>query len=69
MSSCLNASLSETKLCGADLAAVDVNTLDSLHITTPDDREQLLSAIYNELHPPTTITQRLDSLLGALFTV
>lgn len=67
VSSRLNASLSETQLCGADLAAVDVNTLDTLHITTPEEREQLLSAIYNELHPPTTITQRLDSLLGTLF--
>lgn len=57
-------SLSEAKLCGADIASVDVNTLDILHITTPDDREQLLSAIYNELHPPNTLTQRLDSLLG-----
>lgn len=46
---------------------MDVNTLDVLHITTLEDREQLLSAIYNELHPPTTITQRIDSLLGTLY--
>ncbi|KAK2922048.1 hypothetical protein Q8A73_001533 [Channa argus] len=54
----------ETKLCGADIASVDQNTLDILHITTLEDREHLLSAIYNELHPPNSITQRLDSLLG-----
>ncbi|GAA6213988.1 uncharacterized protein LOC116051362 [Lates japonicus] len=56
----------EAKLCGADIASVDVNTLDILHITALEDREQLLSAIYNELHPPSTITQRLDSLLESL---
>ncbi|KAM7408997.1 hypothetical protein PAMA_002627 [Pampus argenteus] len=56
----------EAKLCGADLASVDVNTLDILHITTLEDKEQLLSAIYSELHPPSTITQRLDSLLESV---
>ncbi|KAG7999993.1 hypothetical protein GBF38_002109 [Nibea albiflora] len=56
----------EAKLCGADIASMDANTLDVLHITTLEDREQLLSAIYNELHPPTTITQRIDSLLESL---
>ncbi|KAG7230029.1 hypothetical protein INR49_009749 [Caranx melampygus] len=56
----------EAKLCGGDIASVDVNTLDILHITTLEDREQLLSAIYNELHPPSTITQRIDSLLDSL---
>ncbi|XP_030011896.1 uncharacterized protein LOC115434220 isoform X2 [Sphaeramia orbicularis] len=56
----------EAKLRGEDIAAVDVNTLDTLHITTLEDREQLLSAIYNELHPASTITQRLDTLLESL---
>lgn len=46
------------------MASIDVNTLDVLHIATLEEREQLLSAIYNELHPPSTHTQRLDSLLG-----
>ncbi|TNN74328.1 hypothetical protein EYF80_015411 [Liparis tanakae] len=55
----------EVKLCGADIASVDVNTLDILHIATLEEREQLLSAIYKELHPSSTITQRLDSLLGS----
>ncbi|XP_069395222.1 coiled-coil domain-containing protein 18 [Paralichthys olivaceus] len=55
--------IKDAKLCGTDIASVDVNTLDVLHISTLEDREQLLSAIYNELHPPSTITQRLDSLL------
>ena len=62
----INVSLAEAKLCGAHLASVDVNTLDILHITTLEEREQLLSAIYNKLHPPNAITQRLDSLLGTL---
>ncbi|XP_015799481.3 uncharacterized protein [Nothobranchius furzeri] len=54
----------EAQLCGADLASVDSTTLDILHIITLEDREQLLSAIYNELHPPSTMTRTLDSMLG-----
>lgn len=64
----VNVSLSEAKLCGEDIASVDMNTLDVLHIASLEDREQLLSAIYNELHPPTTVSQRLDSLLGTLLS-
>ncbi|KAL7383206.1 hypothetical protein ABVT39_006495 [Epinephelus coioides] len=56
----------EAKLHGADIASVDVNTLDILHIATLEERELLLSAIYNELHPPSAITQRIDSLLESL---
>lgn len=56
--------VAEANLCGADMASVDVNTLDTLHISTVEDREKLLSAIYNELHPPSTVTRRIDSLLG-----
>ncbi|XP_043992475.1 uncharacterized protein LOC122842557 [Gambusia affinis] len=52
----------EAKLCGSDIASVDANTLDILHISSLEDKEQLLSAIYNALHPPSTITQTLDSL-------
>ncbi|XP_076748102.1 uncharacterized protein LOC101470155 [Maylandia zebra] len=58
--------IKEANLCGADMASVDVNTLDTLHISTVEDREKLLSAIYNELHPPSTVTQRIDSLLESL---
>ncbi|XP_047459340.1 uncharacterized protein LOC125018929 [Mugil cephalus] len=54
----------ESRLCGANMASVDENTLDILHISTLEDREQLLSAIYNELHPPSIVTQRLNPLLG-----
>ncbi|XP_037548044.1 uncharacterized protein LOC119424593 [Nematolebias whitei] len=53
----------EAKLCGGDVASVDADVLDVLHVVTMEDREQLLAAIYNELHPPSTVTQRLDSLL------
>lgn len=56
--------LSEAKLRGADIASVDMDLLGTLQITTLDERERLLSAIYDELHPPTAVTQRLDSLLG-----
>ncbi|XP_031730454.1 uncharacterized protein LOC116398358 [Anarrhichthys ocellatus] len=56
----------DVKLCGADIASVDVNTLDILHIATLEEREQLLSAIYKELHPSSPITQRLDALLESL---
>ncbi|KAM4730364.1 uncharacterized protein FYW61_010626 isoform 2-T3 [Anableps anableps] len=58
--------IKEAKLCGSDLASVDANTLDILHISSLEDRERLLSAIYNALHPPSTITQTLDSLLESL---
>nr|XP_043902487.1 restin homolog isoform X1 [Solea senegalensis] len=55
--------IKEAKLCGVDMASVDVNTLDILQVATLEDREQLLSAIYNELHPPSAMVLRLDSLL------
>ncbi|XP_034538164.1 uncharacterized protein LOC117811799 [Notolabrus celidotus] len=58
--------IKEAKLCGADVASVDLDTLDVLHINTLQERELLLSAIYNELHPPNTVSQRLDSLLESL---
>ncbi|XP_017292157.1 uncharacterized protein LOC108248131 isoform X2 [Kryptolebias marmoratus] len=53
----------EAKLCGGDIASVDANILDVLHVVTVEDREQLLSTIYNELHPPSSVAQTLDSLL------
>lgn len=56
--------LPEAKLCGADIASVSLDLLYTLHISTMEDRERLLSAIYTELHPPTRLTQRLDALLG-----
>ena len=56
--------LPEAKLCGADIASVSLDLLQTLHVSTVEDRERLLSAIYNELHPPTRLTQRLDALLG-----
>ncbi|CAL8257999.1 unnamed protein product [Lota lota] len=53
----------EGQLCGADIASVDTSTLEKLHVSTPEDRELLLSNIYKELHPPSSLTQRLDSLI------
>ncbi|XP_061646468.1 uncharacterized protein LOC133485982 [Phyllopteryx taeniolatus] len=46
--------IQEANLCGADIVSIDVRILDTLHINTLKDKEQLLSAIYNELHPPST---------------
>ncbi|XP_054654471.1 uncharacterized protein LOC129193815 isoform X2 [Dunckerocampus dactyliophorus] len=46
--------IQEAHLCGADIASIDVNILDVLRIDTLEDKEKLLSAIYNELHPPST---------------
>ncbi|XP_059929160.1 uncharacterized protein LOC132473175 [Gadus macrocephalus] len=53
----------EGHLCGADIASVDASTLEMLHLSTPEDRELLLSNIYRELHPPNSLTRRLDSLI------
>ena len=59
-------SVTENALCGADVASVDVNTLEVLHISSLEEKEQLLSAIYREIHPPSSTSQELDSLLGTL---
>lgn len=56
--------LPEAKLCGADITLVSLDLIHTLHISSVEDREKLLSAIYTELHPPTRLTQRLDALLG-----
>ncbi|XP_064799672.1 uncharacterized protein LOC135518426 [Oncorhynchus masou masou] len=56
----------EAELCGADIASIEHTTLDVLHISSLQEREQLLSAIYRELHPPSTTSQRLDLLLETL---
>ncbi|XP_052333411.1 uncharacterized protein LOC118379281 [Oncorhynchus keta] len=53
----------EAELCGADIASIDLTTLDVLHISSLQEREQLLSAVYRELHPPSMTSQRLDLLL------
>ncbi|XP_077468965.1 uncharacterized protein LOC144084423 isoform X3 [Stigmatopora argus] len=44
--------IQEANLCGADIASINVTILDTLHINALKDKEQLLSAVYNELHPP-----------------
>ncbi|KAM3606488.1 uncharacterized protein V6R79_017272 [Siganus canaliculatus] len=48
----------EAKLSGAEIAAVDLKILDILHISTMEDREHLLSAIFNELLPPNPARQK-----------
>lgn len=51
-------------LSGSHIASIDLNTLELLQVSNLDDREKLLSAIYEELHPPKTTSQKVDSLLG-----
>ncbi|KAG5266891.1 hypothetical protein AALO_G00237450 [Alosa alosa] len=52
-------------LSGSQIASIDLSTLELLQVSNLDDRERLLSAIYEELHPPNTASQRVDSLLAA----
>ncbi|XP_073776257.1 uncharacterized protein isoform X2 [Danio rerio] len=53
----------EAEFSGSHIASIDLKTLEILQVSNLEDRERLLSAIYHELHPPNSTTQRLDSLL------
>ncbi|KAL1262738.1 hypothetical protein QQF64_005477 [Cirrhinus molitorella] len=53
----------EAEFSGSHIASIDLNTLEILQVSNLEERERLLSAIYHELHPPNSTTQRLDSLL------
>ncbi|XP_016147985.1 uncharacterized protein [Sinocyclocheilus grahami] len=53
----------EAEFSGSHIASIDLNTLEILQVSSLEERERLLSAIYHELHPPNSTTQRLDSLL------
>ncbi|XP_050982112.1 uncharacterized protein LOC127175216 [Labeo rohita] len=53
----------EAEFSGSHIASIDLNTLEILQVSNLEEREKLLSAIYHELHPPNSTTQRLDSLL------
>ncbi|KAI4884699.1 hypothetical protein NFI96_014123 [Prochilodus magdalenae] len=55
--------IKEAELSGSHIACIDLNTLDVLQVSGVEEREKLLSAIYKELHPPNTTTQKLDSIL------
>ncbi|XP_031435252.1 uncharacterized protein LOC116223289 [Clupea harengus] len=55
-------------LCGSHLASIDLSTLELLQVSDLEDRERLLSAIYEALHPPNTTSQRVDSLLATFGT-
>lgn len=58
--------LTEAEFSGSHIASIDLNTLEILQVSNLEEREKLLSAIYHELHPPNSTTQRLDSLLGTV---
>ncbi|TRY65432.1 hypothetical protein DNTS_021901 [Danionella cerebrum] len=53
----------EAEFTGSHIASIDLKTLELLQVSTLEEKERLLSAIYHELHPPNSITQRLDSVL------
>ncbi|XP_043111830.1 uncharacterized protein LOC122356823 [Puntigrus tetrazona] len=53
----------EAEFSGSHIASIDLNTLEILQVSDLEEKERLLSAIYLELHPPNSTTQRLDSLL------
>ncbi|XP_048862427.1 uncharacterized protein LOC125738020 [Brienomyrus brachyistius] len=50
-------------LQGSDITGIDQDLLDLIQVSTLEDRERLLSAVYHELHPSDAITQTVDSLL------
>lgn len=54
----------EAQLCGEDMASINMNILETLQITTMEDREHLLSAVYNELDRPRNITQKTNNVFG-----
>ncbi|XP_055018936.1 uncharacterized protein LOC110156877 [Boleophthalmus pectinirostris] len=56
----------EAQLCGEDLASINMNILESLQITTMEDREHLLSAIFNELDNPSNISQKINNAFDPL---
>ncbi|KAJ1156648.1 hypothetical protein NDU88_009366, partial [Pleurodeles waltl] len=53
-------------LQGFHIAEMDMNTLDILQVTETRERECLLSAIYQDLHPTDTVSQSLDKLLTSI---
>ncbi|XP_066552870.1 uncharacterized protein LOC136718960 [Amia ocellicauda] len=55
-----------SNLLGSHIASIDLDTLDLLHVSSLEDRECLLSAIYCELHPQDATTESLDTLLGTI---
>ncbi|RXM35141.1 hypothetical protein EOD39_4314 [Acipenser ruthenus] len=55
-----------TNLQGPQIATIDLDTLDLLQLTSVEERENFLSAVYRELHPQDTTTQILDTLLETI---
>ncbi|XP_028845616.1 uncharacterized protein LOC114796001 [Denticeps clupeoides] len=58
----------DADLCGSHFTSINLNTLDLLQLSSVEERERLLSAIYQELHPPDSLSQRVDCLLEAFGT-
>ncbi|XP_041108856.1 uncharacterized protein LOC121317223 isoform X2 [Polyodon spathula] len=53
-------------LQGPQIATIDLDTLDLLQLTSVEERENFLSAVYRELHPQDTTTRILDNLLETI---
>lgn len=41
----------DADLQGYHISAIDQNILDTVHLTTTEEKERLLSTVYKELHP------------------
>ncbi|XP_072906367.1 uncharacterized protein [Hemitrygon akajei] len=58
--------IKEAELQGHQLAAIDLEILDLLQLTTTEEKENLLSSIYKELHPMDPTSQNFDKLLETI---
>ncbi|XP_039593982.1 uncharacterized protein LOC120516401 [Polypterus senegalus] len=56
----------DARLQGRHIATIDLRILDLLQLTSTEEKENLLSAVYRELHPHDMTTQTLDILLGGV---
>lgn len=61
--------ITDAGLQGYHISAIDQNILDTLHVTTTEGREKLLSAVYKELYPEDIVSQTLDELLSTAYLV
>lgn len=57
----------DADLQGYHISAIGQNILDTLHLTTTEEKERLLSTVYKELHPNNIVSQSLETLLGKMY--
>eukprot|EP00062_Callorhinchus_milii_P019644 gi/632974471/ref/XP_007903696.1/ PREDICTED: uncharacterized protein LOC103186456 [Callorhinchus milii] len=58
--------IKEASLQGQQLASIDLDTLEFLQLSTAEEKENLLSSIYNNLHPTDNASQYLDRLFETI---